>query len=131
MTPIEILLDEIEKYDKLATPGPWAIYTSNSFRRIGKRDEYCELISPVRSAGDGHPDLSGRNVDHDLNLLMVLRNALPMLVAGVEAMNLQIETMHIVLSGVSAKAGISGEKLVELLKETESDLRAASTKPLH
>lgn len=133
MSVMRVLLDELARFDSLATPGPWAVYTSNSFRRIGKRDEYCELISPVCSASDGHPDLAGRNVDHDLNLMVALRNGLPLLVASIEALQLQIETMHIVLAAISAKADISSEKLVELLKETESDLRAAMAvrQPLH
>lgn len=57
-----------------ATPGEWEIYSSNSWRRIGIKGDYRELIYPVRSAGDGHPDLGGPNLGHDLEYLMALQN---------------------------------------------------------
>lgn len=40
------------------TPGPWEMWTSNSFRRIGSR--YGAVCEPIVQ-NDGHPDLHFRN----------------------------------------------------------------------
>lgn len=64
----------LRKLIEEATPGEIEIYTSNSYRRIGLRRNYKEIIYPVRSAGDGHPDLGGPNLAADLALIEHLWN---------------------------------------------------------
>lgn len=64
--------------EKLATPGPWTVYDSNSWRRIGSERDYHEILWPCKQQ-DGHPDFCGHNRDADLALIVALRNAFPAL----------------------------------------------------
>jgi hypothetical protein len=79
------LADQLEALWNRSTPGRWTVYSSNSWRRIGMEGPFKEIIYPVRHAGDGHPDLSGPNVDADLALLMALRNAVPEILKALRA----------------------------------------------
>lgn len=79
------LADKLEALWNRSTPGRWAVYSSNSWRRIGMEGPFKEIIYPVRHAGDGHPDLSGPNVDADLALLTALHNAVPEILKALRA----------------------------------------------
>lgn len=46
------------------TPGPWSIWTSNSYRRIGSDAVGREVLSPITQR-DGHPDLLFPNGDFE------------------------------------------------------------------
>jgi hypothetical protein len=118
------ILDTLAQLDRQATPGDWAVYTSNSFRRIGTRPQYKELISPV-TAADGHVDLTGPNVDRDLDLLVGLRNAYPLLLSILETNEIQIESLRVVLSVVAAKANLSDADLVAMLTDAAESVRKA------
>lgn len=73
-------ISELRRLEEEATKGVWMLYTSCSWRRIGLAFDYKEIIYPVKSASDGHPDLSGPNLQHDLELVTALRNSiLPLL----------------------------------------------------
>lgn len=47
-----------------ATPGPWAIWTSNSYRRIGSDSTLREVAYPTKQP-DGHPDIEFPNGGED------------------------------------------------------------------
>jgi hypothetical protein len=54
-------LDKLIRNCKNSTPGPWALATSNSWRRyVDKMDK--PILTPV-VAPDGHPDLSASQFD--------------------------------------------------------------------
>ncbi len=42
------------------TPGPWSVWTSCSWRRIGNREGVL-VCEPIVQRGDNHPDLFFRN----------------------------------------------------------------------
>lgn len=49
-----------------ATPGPWELQTSNSWRRIGTtggRFADGDVLAPTTHRGDNHPDLAARQED--------------------------------------------------------------------
>lgn len=51
-----------------ATPGPWELQTSNSWRRIGTagaRFADGDVLAPTTHRGDNHPDLAARQEDLD------------------------------------------------------------------
>lgn len=79
------LASRLKELEAKATPGEWEIYGSNSWRRIGLKSEYKEILWPCIAGHDGHPDLSGRNRDNDLALLLALRNALPEILEALES----------------------------------------------
>lgn len=74
----EELLLTLERIERDFTPGPWELYTSNSWRRIGLKYDYQTIIEPVK-LHDGHPDLAAKNPE-DVNGLVSLRNALPSII---------------------------------------------------
>lgn len=76
-SPASTLADELEALNAGATPGRWMIYDSNSWRRIGLDGGYKEIIWPTKHQHDGCPDLTGKNLRGDLNLLLWLRNHVP------------------------------------------------------
>jgi hypothetical protein len=77
-------IDQLEALLREATEGDWTIYDSNSWRRIGLKNDYRETLWPCRLR-DGHPDLSGVNRDADLALLMFLQNHADALLSVVKA----------------------------------------------
>lgn len=51
-----------------ATPGPWELQTSNSWRRIGtagSRNADGNVLAPTTRHGDNHPDLAAHAQDLD------------------------------------------------------------------
>lgn len=78
------LAHELECLEQHATHGQWTVYDSNSWRRIGLRGEYQTIIEPTVHR-DGCPDLTGKNRDNDLTLLMWLRNHVPEIIAALRA----------------------------------------------
>lgn len=55
---------------------PWALWTSNSHRRIGSGLSDGNVLWGTRQS-DGFDDLAGSNVTNDLNLIIAAVNALP------------------------------------------------------
>ncbi len=88
-----------------AVPLPWALATSNSYRRIVRADRYEEVCSPVKMP-DGHPDLwfpdgfEGPNAQ----LLIGAVNALPDLLDIIDAANEQVAEYARMLEKQSAEA---------------------------
>lgn len=70
-------IEALEALEKKATPGEWALYESNSWRRVGMAHGYAEVLWPGKARSDGHPDIHGVNRDNDLAMLVAARNALP------------------------------------------------------
>ena len=68
------MIKEWEELNAKATKGKWEIYTSCSWLRIGSAVTYKEILYPIKSASDGHPDMGGVNVTNDLKLIVFLRN---------------------------------------------------------
>lgn len=57
-------IEEIKDVLKHATPGPWQIWTSCSWRRFGSKATSQTVVEPVKQY-DGHPDLWFRNGGED------------------------------------------------------------------
>ena len=58
-------LDELERLARAATPGPWHVQDSNSWRRIGTDRIDGAVVCPINQRHDGHPDLGARRDDLD------------------------------------------------------------------
>lgn len=57
---------QLRNLAKRATPGPWELQTSNSWRRIGTtggRFADGDVLAPTTHRGDNHPDLAARQED--------------------------------------------------------------------
>lgn len=76
--PIEQLIEEVDAYCQAATPGEWAIWDSNSWRRIGTREPYADgnVICPIVQS-DRQPDLLARR--EDLEFVINAKRDLPRL----------------------------------------------------
>lgn len=82
------------------TPGPWVIFTSNSYRRIGSESTGHEVVSPITQA-DGHPDTffpnggaegpDARLITAAPDLLEACREAVFLFAHGVGAMSADTE----------------------------------------
>ncbi len=74
------------------TPGPWSVWTSCSWRRIGSRDHglVCE---PIVQHPDNHPDLYFRNGGADGPDARLIAAA-PDLLEALAECGLQIEYLH-------------------------------------
>lgn len=63
-----ILVQQLRTLAERATPGPWELQTSNSWRRIGTaggRFADGDVLAPTSHRGDNHPDLAARQEDLD------------------------------------------------------------------
>lgn len=75
------------KLAEAATKGPWEVWTSNSFRRItGPSRVDGGVLSGTVQRSDGQPDLCGEKRDDDLAFIVAAREAVPALLADVEAL---------------------------------------------
>lgn len=77
-------LEAIEKRVNAATPGPWRVWDSCSWRRIGTEDRHhrrSTVIEPYNSRSDGHPDLLAER--DDLEFVAHAREDIPALLAEV------------------------------------------------
>ncbi len=84
-TPAE-RIEEIRERCEKATTGPWEVYDSCSWRRIGRECAYYgyqEILWPSNSASDGHPDISGVNRKDDLDFIVNARTDIPYLLERV------------------------------------------------
>lgn len=65
--PEKDLVQEARELISKATPGPWAVWDSCSWRRIGTREPFADgnVICPIIQR-DGHPDLLARREDLEL-----------------------------------------------------------------
>lgn len=90
---------ELRELAEKATPGPWEIWTSNSFRRITG----APINSRVARDGgvlsaivcrDGHPDLDGQNRDADLAFIAASRTAVPELLDENDALRAELAEMR-------------------------------------
>lgn len=87
-----------------AVPLPWALATSNSWRRILSRDG-AAVCSPCNQP-DGHPDLHfpGGAEGPTITLLIEAANALPDLLDIIEALEGQVDEYARMLEKQSAEA---------------------------
>ncbi|HSM79196.1 MAG TPA: hypothetical protein VLT57_16270 [Bryobacteraceae bacterium] len=77
----------IEARANAATQGPWEVWDGCSWRRIGggnPRDRR-PIIEPCVSRSDGHPDLTGPNLEDDLAFAVHARTDIPRLLAHIRA----------------------------------------------
>lgn len=51
-------IEGLKKLAEAATPGPWSVWTSNSWRRISATGD-GDVLHPTKNSFDGHPDLAG------------------------------------------------------------------------
>lgn len=71
------LIETLRRTMEHATyPGDWALYTSNSVRRIGLKSRYHEIVYACRQSSDGHLDIHGTR---DLEYAVAAANAAPAL----------------------------------------------------
>jgi hypothetical protein len=75
-------LEELKKLCEDATPGPWEVHDSCSWRRIGTPGRDGNILCPENHPVDHHPDL--RCDEDDLAFIAASRTALPELIAEVE-----------------------------------------------
>src|SRR5690242_16521016 len=64
----DAMIDELLKICESATPGPWLLWDSNSWRRIGRADQTTIVVEPITQR-EGHPDLQFRH-DADAELIV-------------------------------------------------------------
>lgn len=88
------LVEEVEELLAKATPGPWAVWDSCSWRRIGTRQPYQDgnVICPITQS-DGHPDLLAKR--EDLELAAAAPELLRRLVEEVKTRDELIVHMHV------------------------------------
>lgn len=77
---------EIEARANAATPAPWMVQDSCSWRRIGTAEPYADgnVICPITQYGDNHPDLLAARPD--LEFVAHAREDVPALCATVRAL---------------------------------------------
>lgn len=80
LTPISEVIGELKHDIANADAGPWEIYTSNSYRRVGLAGTYKAVVYPVVHK-DGQPDIAGFE---NLRAMVESFNAAPRLIAEVE-----------------------------------------------
>lgn len=80
------LIARLEKAESGLPSGPWALWTSCSYRRItGPLGRDGGVLSAYNQRSDGHPDLS--MPEDQLQELVALRNALPEVIALLRALS--------------------------------------------
>lgn len=93
-TDIPILDDdaiaEIESRANAATPAPWMVQDSCSWRRIGTAEPYADgnVICPITQYSDNHPDLLAARPD--LEFIARAREDIPALCATVRGLRAEI-----------------------------------------
>lgn len=86
-----------------ATPGPWELWTSCSFRRFGSHEGMvCEPVTQ----NDGHPDLYFRNGGNDGPDARLIA-AVPDMIALIRAQAAEIERLRGVCATTYQAAGVS------------------------
>lgn len=85
-------VEEIEARASAATPGPWAVWDSCSWRRIGTVEPYADgnVICPI-TQNDGHPDLLAKR--EDLEFVAHAREDIPALCATVKHLRAENERL--------------------------------------
>mgnify|MGYP001570442280 CR=1 FL=1 len=92
MTPdLSAKLAEWERLEKAATPGPWELWTGNSWRRIGSGKTGGTVFEPTTHHRDGTPDLV--SCPADFAFVTAARAALPELIAIVRQQDAEIERL--------------------------------------
>jgi hypothetical protein len=86
----------LEALHAAATSGPWYWSTSNSWRRLSAEHRDGGVLCPVRSHGDGHPDLSVR--EEDMELIVAMRNSLPAILRALKAAEFARDRLRAVAS---------------------------------
>lgn len=96
MTEIKELVEKLKALQKWATPGPWEIHDSCSWRRIGTARHDGNVLCPTNSRTDNHPDLTagrGEDLQANLGLIVGAVNALPQLLDAIELLSSQVEEL--------------------------------------
>lgn len=93
---------EIEARAKAATLGPWAVWDSCSWRRIGTIEPFMDgnVICPI-TQNDGHPDLLAKR--EDLEFVAHARADIPALCATVRALRASMKTQKVELLQLSGR----------------------------
>lgn len=93
-TPIldESAVSEIEARANAATEGPWAVWDSCSWRRIGTKEPFADgnVICPI-TQNDEHPDLLAKR--EDLEFVAHARADIPALCATVKHLRAEVEEL--------------------------------------
>jgi hypothetical protein len=106
---IKALRDLLER----ATPGPWELHDSCSWRRIGTRERDGCVLYPMNSRSDNHPDLSaGRGEDVQSN---PSRTKSMYFIACEESLYVKIGVSQDVRARLAELQGANAEQLLLLL----------------
>jgi hypothetical protein len=74
-----VVKEKLQRLEGALPPGPWKVWSSNSFRRIGgPTGADGDVLHAYRQRSDGHTDLS--MPENQLEALVELRNQLPGLI---------------------------------------------------
>ncbi len=84
-TLTEANLDTAKVLESFATGGPWQLWTSNSYRRIGTERGDGDVISGSAQR-DGQGDLTGANIHADLMYAVAARTLLPRAILTIRQM---------------------------------------------
>ncbi len=110
-----------------AVPLPWALATSNSYRRIVRADRYEEVCSPV-TMPDGHPDLWFPDGPQGANarLLIEAANALPGLLDDYDRMREAAKQFHnLTIADPSVTIRAQSKAQRDAISDAGEQLRAA------
>lgn len=99
-------VSEIEARENAATPGPWAVWDSCSWRRIGTVEPFGDgnIICPI-TQNDGHPDLLARR--EDLEFAAHAREDIPALCATVKHLRAERQEILKTLEDAVIRVGAS------------------------
>ena len=79
----QTLADELEAIDTRLPAGPWKLWTSCSYRRIGgPTGADGDILHAYNQRSDNHPDLS--MPEEQLEALVALRNNLPAILSALQ-----------------------------------------------
>src|SRR5690242_14542216 len=88
-------LEEIKARADAASIGPWEVWDGCSWRRIGGGDPRNRrpIIEPCVSRSDGHPDLTGPNLEDDLDFIVHAREDIPRLLSHIASLSTRTSGM--------------------------------------
>jgi hypothetical protein len=97
------LVERLREIDARLPAGPWKLWTSCSFRRIGgPSGADGDVLSAYAQRSDGHPDLSMR--EEQLAELVELRNILPAAASRIEELERRETRFRLAMADVAVQA---------------------------